>query len=560
MTARTRKAGPVHVRLVLPHQLFEEHLDAPQDTLFVFLEDDLLFRSLRFHQQKLVLHRAGMTIFARRAEAAGYEVHYVDTSADTPSQERLAAALAGCGATAVTYYDVVDDWLDRRLTQTLADAGVEVRVLETPQFITDREVLGTYFSSHNWRMQTFYEWQRKRLGIMVGPDGSPEGGRWSFDTENRKKLPKKIELPDLPEFDRPPEVRDAIAWVTAEFPDNPGNAESFNWPVTHRQAFDALEAFLAERFELFGPYEDSIAVGQTYLFHSALSSSMNTGLLSPGEVVDLALDFAGRHGTPIASVEGFVRQVIGWREYIRASYVLRGREMRTGNTLGFTADLDERWWTGDTGLEPVDSVITRILDTAYAHHIERLMILGNAALLMRAKPDAVYEWFMEMFIDAYDWVMVPNVYAMSQYAAGTMITTKPYVSGSNYIRKMSDFGEGPWRFSWDALYWEFVADHRELFARNPRSRMSVNLLDKMDTERRVSLRGEAARWIPGRGSGPTAEDGEAGAGNDAGTEPARTPTKARAPLEQEPSPGERSAVERRMAQAKPMTEATLPGL
>lgn len=550
----------MHVRLVLPHQLFEEHLDAPQDTLFVFLEDDLLFRSLRFHQQKLVLHRAGMTIFARRAEAAGYEVHYVDTSADTPSQERLAAALAGCGATAVTYYDVVDDWLDRRLTQTLADAGVEVRVLETPQFITDREVLGTYFSSHNWRMQTFYEWQRKRLGIMVGPDGSPEGGRWSFDTENRKKLPKKIELPDLPEFDRPPEVRDAIAWVTAEFPDNPGNAESFNWPVTHRQAFDALEAFLAERFELFGPYEDSIAVGQTYLFHSALSSSMNTGLLSPGEVVDLALDFAGRHGTPIASVEGFVRQVIGWREYIRASYVLRGREMRTGNTLGFTADLDERWWTGDTGLEPVDSVITRILDTAYAHHIERLMILGNAALLMRAKPDAVYEWFMEMFIDAYDWVMVPNVYAMSQYAAGTMITTKPYVSGSNYIRKMSDFGEGPWRFSWDALYWEFVADHRELFARNPRSRMSVNLLDKMDTERRVSLRGEAARWIPGRGSGPTAEDGEAGAGNDAGTEPARTPTKARAPLEQEPSPGERSAVERRMAQAKPMTEATLPGL
>jgi deoxyribodipyrimidine photolyase-related protein len=538
----------VHVQLVLPHQLFEEHLGAPEGTIFVFLEDDLLFRSLRFHQQKLVLHRSAMTIFARRVESAGYRVRYVDTSADTPSQERLGAALAECGATTVSYYDVVDDWLERRLAQTLADAGVEARVLETPQFLTDRDVFTTYFSSHNWRMQTFYEWQRKRLGILVEPDGSPEGGRWSFDTENRKKLPRKIELPDLPEFERPPEVTDAITWVASAFPDNPGNAEAFNWPVTHRQAFDALEAFLAERFELFGPYEDSIAVGQTYLFHSALSSSMNTGLLSPAEVVDLALDFAGRHGTPIASVEGFIRQVIGWREYIRASYVLRGREMRIGNTLGLTADLDERWWTGDTGLEPVDSVITRILDTAYAHHIERLMILGNAALLMRAKPDAVYEWFMEMFIDAYDWVMVPNVYAMSQYAAGTMITTKPYVSGSNYIRKMSDFGEGAWKFSWDALYWEFVADHRDLFARNPRSRMSVVLLDKMDAERRASLRNEAARWVPGKGP---ASDGE---------EAVRTPTGARAPLEEGTSAKELSVTERRMAIAKSGTEATLPGL
>jgi deoxyribodipyrimidine photolyase-related protein len=490
----------VHVQLVLPQQLFEEHLEASPDTRFVFLEDDLLFRNLRFHQQKLVLHRAGMTLFARRVEAAGYAVDYVETSAEHTSQERLYALLLECGATTVTYYDVVDDWLDRRLTRTLADAGIGSRVLETPQFLTPRDLVATYFSSSNWRMQGFYEWQRRRLGILVGADGSPEGGRWSFDSENRKKLPRKITLPELPQFERLPEVRDAIAWVQSAFPDNPGNAESFNWPVTHRQAFDALEAFLVERFQLFGPYEDSIAEGQTYLFHSALSSSMNTGLLNPAEVVELALDFAERHGTPLASVEGFLRQIIGWREYIRASYVLRGREMRTGNTLQLTADLDRSWWTGETGLVPVDSVITRLLDTAYAHHIERLMVLGNAALLMRARPDAVYEWFMEMFIDAYDWVMVPNVYAMSQYAAGSMITTKPYVSGSNYIRKMSDFKDGPWRFSWDALYWEFVGDYRELFARNPRSRMSVMLFDRMDAGRRVELRQEAARWISGDGS------------------------------------------------------------
>ncbi len=536
---RPRQEGTiVHVQLVLPHQLFEEHLEASRDTLFVFLEDDLMFRSLRFHQQKLVLHRAAMTIFARRITDVGYLVRYVETSAEASSQDRLAAVLAECGASTVTCYDVVDDWLDRRLTRTLADAGVELRVLETPQFLTPRDVIATYFSSHNWRMQTFYEWQRKRLGIMVGSDGSPEGGKWSFDAENRKKLPRKITLPSMPEFERLPEVEEAIAWVQADFPDNPGRAEAFDWPVTHRQAFDALEAFLSERFALFGPYEDAIAEGQTYLFHSALSSSLNCGLLDPAEVVDLTLDFAGRHDTPIASVEGFIRQVIGWREYIRASYSLRGREMRTGNTLGLTADLDPRWWAGETGLAPVDSVITRILDTAYAHHIERLMILGNAALLMRARPDAVYEWFMEMFIDAYDWVMVPNVYAMSQYAAGTMITTKPYVSGSNYVKKMSDFRDGPWRLSWDALYWAFIDDHRPVFARNPRSNMVVALLDRMDAERRAALQEEADRWLPRTDASAP------------GRNRVRSPAQARAPLEEHPS----------TTDGGPSAAATLPGL
>ncbi len=536
----------MHVRLVLPHQLFEDHLEASPDTRFILLEDDLLFRELRFHQQKLVLHRAGMTLFTQRLRDAGFETDHLRTSAGSTSQEALAALLVDRGATVVTYYDVVDDWLERRLARTLADAGVESRVLETPQFLTSRGEIDAYFPSRSWRMQTFYEWQRKRLGILVEADGSPVGGKWSFDAENRKKLPKKITLPELPRFERPAEVQDAIEWVQSEFPDNPGNAESFNWPVTHRQAFDALEVFLTERFELFGPYEDAIAEGKTYLFHSALSSSMNTGLLSPAVVVDLALDFARRHGTPIASVEGFIRQVIGWREYMRASYVLRGVEMRTGNTLALAADLDERWWTGETGLAPVDSVITRVLDTAYAHHIERLMVLGNAALLMRAKPDDVYRWFMEMFIDAYDWVMVPNVYAMSQYAAGTLITTKPYVSGSNYVKKMSDFTDGPWRFSWDALYWEFVGDYRELFARNPRSRMSVVLYDRMDTERRTALRGEAARWIPDKG--PTSD----GSG-------VRTAPRARAPLDTSTTE-QRSPTGQPRTAKKSVTEATLPGL
>jgi deoxyribodipyrimidine photolyase-related protein len=186
------------------------------------------------------------------------------------------------------------------------------------------------------------------------------------------------------------------------------------------------------------------------------------------------------HTTPLASVEGFIRQIIGWREYMRATYRTGGRQMRTANRLANQRALADGWWDASTGLAPVDLVISRVLATGYAHHIERLMVLGNAMSLLRIHPDAVYEWFMEMFIDAYDWVMVPNVYAMSQFAAGDTITTKPYVSGSNYLRKMSDLPPGEWTPDWDGLYWTFIDDHRAVFEANHRTRMVVSLLDKMD--------------------------------------------------------------------------------
>jgi len=494
----------------MPHQLFEAHLEAPRGTVFVLVEHDLMFRQYAFHTQKLVLHRASMRRFATRLRAAGHDVEVIETDADTTSRAALAQVLARLEPTRLSVYDVVDDWLLRDLVATAADVGYELGgpdVLETPNFLTTREQILGHFTGGSGgsssrtptktsaRMATFYAWQRRRLDVLVEADGSPVGGKWSFDEDNRRKLPKGHPVPRTPAPERPPEVSEAIAWVREAFPDNPGNAEAFAWPTSHAEAEASYEVFLAERFEQFGPFEDAISTAHGVVFHSVLTPGLNIGLISPQHVLARALEVGAETDVPLASVEGFVRQVIGWREYMRATYHLWGARMRSGNRLGHTRALAPGWWDATTGLDPVDHVLRRVLETGYAHHIERLMVFGNATCLLRTDPDAVYEWFMEMFIDAYDWVMVPNVYAMSQFAAGAAITTKPYVSGSNYLRKQSDLAKGEWTQDWDALYWTFVRDHQDVFATNPRSRMISNLYDRMAPDTKAEHIRRAGTWL-----------------------------------------------------------------
>lgn len=514
--------GP-ELRLVLPHQLFDQHLDAAAGTVFVLIEHDLMFRQYSFHAQKLVLHRATMTRFARRLRGRGFEVEVLASDAGRPSGEQLAALVRGRRPSRVTWFDVVDDWLERDLDAALNDGGYRPReadVLETPNFLTSRREIDDWFAGKTARMHDFYVWQRRRLDLLM-ENGRPVGGKWSFDAENRKKLPRgytpatvgrfaghpavepqgsfdltgldgpAAEQPDGgPQAGQHRDVADAIDWVAREFPDAPGDPTLFAWPTSAGEARDHLREFVRDRLNDFGPYEDAISAGHPFIAHGLLTPALNVGLLDPREVVDAVLDGADE-ATPLASVEGFIRQVIGWREYMRATYRTGGRALRSANRLGHRNELGEGWWDAGTGLAPVDLVVSRVLATGYAHHIERLMVLGNAMSLLRIHPDAVYEWFMELFIDAYDWVMVPNVYAMSQFAAGDAITTKPYVSGSNCLKKMSDLPPGQWTADWDGLYWTFIADHREVFAANPRSRMVVSLLDGMDPETRARHRNRA---------------------------------------------------------------------
>jgi deoxyribodipyrimidine photolyase-related protein len=306
--------------------------------------------------------------------------------------------------------------------------------------------------------------ERRRLDIMMN-EGSPEGKRWTFDKYNRRRMPGNIKIPELPHLKKNEFVKEAIKYVENQFPNHPGHLDHFFYPITHKEAEMWLDDFIKNKLALFGDYQDYIHHKEPYLFHSLLSSSINIGLLTPWLVVEKVLS---ANNIPLNSKEGFIRQIIGWREFLRAIYCREGCKQRTCNYLNNVKDIPDKVWNGKTGLEPFDKTINRVYQNAYAHHIERLMVIGNLFLLLGIHPDQVYRWFMMFFIDAYDWVMVPNVYGMSQYADGGLITTKPYVSSSNYLKNMSNYSSVEWKTIWDGLYWSFIYKNRELLLHNPR--------------------------------------------------------------------------------------------
>jgi deoxyribodipyrimidine photolyase-related protein len=311
----------------------------------------------------------------------------------------------------------------------------------------------------------------------------PEGGKLTYDSENRKKYPKNktppsIQFPDMSKYHK-----EAISYIKENFDDHYGELNDFiNYPIDFESTEQWLQQFFEYRFHEFGAYEDSIVKEENFLNHSLLSPLINVGLMHPMDVIHKAIDYARTNDVPINSTEGFVRQILGWREFIRGVYQVKGTEERTKNFWKFHRKIPKSFYDGTTGIQPIDDVIKKVNKTAYAHHIERLMILGNFMVLCEFHPNEVYKWFMELFIDAYDWVMVPNVYGMSLYADGGLMSTKPYISSSNYIMKMSNYTKGAWQATWDGLFWTFMDKHREFFLSNPRLGMLIRTFDKMKQE------------------------------------------------------------------------------
>lgn len=475
--------------LLLPNQLFAHHpCLAQRPDKVVLFEDPLFFGDAIYpatmHRQKLWLHRASMARFREVLIAQGFDASIYPYEHEKGACLRLFERFRSSGIEQVAIVDPADFISEKRLRAAAKETQIALNVHPSPGFLNSQEVNKAWATGRKrWFMAEFYKGQRRRLNVMM-EDDQPVGGQWSFDEDNRKKVPKAL-LNSLPWMDWPThnEIdQSAKDSVLADFPGAIGQLDRLYYPTSHKDAADWLTQFLERRFDRFGDYEDAIVEGENWLWHAVLTPALNIGLLTPKQVVDAALEHAERRNIPLNSVEGFIRQIIGWREFMRATYDDLGVQMRTTNHWNHQRPMPAAFYDGTTGIEPLDDTIRRVLDTGYCHHIERLMVLGGFMFLCEINPDDVYRWFMEMFVDSYDWVMVPNVYAMSQHADGGLITTKPYFSGSNYIRKMSHWGKGPWADVWDGLYWRFILKHADRLVRNPRWAMMCRTAQRMPTD------------------------------------------------------------------------------
>lgn len=480
------------ILLIFPHQLYAKHPGLKLGPARVILTEDSLFFSdkhhpAKFHQQKLWLHRASMKRYEAELVDDGYDVDYLPLDENKTLIDHLEQAIKTQDRRGqLCAIDPTDFLLEKRLSRAADELGMELELLPNPGFINSTKENTEYRAEKKrWFMADFYKWQRRRLSILM-EDGEPVGGQWSFDEVNRKKVPKKL-LPSIPpilKLRRDQIDYDAVKYVQKNFGDNPGTLDELCYPTSHKDAKRWLKHFLEKRFENFGTYEDAIVEGESWLWHSVLTSSLNIGLLTPDDVISEALSFAKKCDVPVNSVEGFVRQIIGWREFMRATYEDLGVAMRTTNHWNHTRAMPDCFYDASTGIAPIDDTIERLLRTGYCHHIERLMVLGGFMFLCEIDPDEIYRWFMEMFVDSYDWVMVPNVYAMSQNADGGAITTKPYFSGSSYILKMSHYKRGSWCDVWDGLYWRWIWNHVDELGKNPRWAMMCSVAKKMDRNKR----------------------------------------------------------------------------
>ncbi|MEP6747608.1 MAG: cryptochrome/photolyase family protein [Bacteroidota bacterium] len=472
------------ITIIFPHQLYKLHPAANRSWPIYLLEEMLFFRQYNFHKQKLILHRASMKTYQDYLAQQKYAVEYIETSNPQSDIRKLIPAIAAKGIKQIHYAATTDDWLEKRMRLACLATGIELIQYPTPQFLNNIHDASHFFAKRKTYFQTdFYIAQRKERKILLEANDKPLGGKWSYDADNRLKFPKNEIAPVIALPAHNNYVQEAREYVEKHFPGNYGNADPFFYPTSFADAEKWLSDFLANRFSKFGIYEDAIVATEHFLYHSVLSPLLNTGLLEPQQVIGKAIDAAIEYEIPLNSLEGFIRQIIGWREFIRIVYELEGGKQRTKNYWGFNRKIPASFWKGETGIEPIDVIIKKILTTGYAHHIERLMVLGNFMLLCEFNPDEVYKWFMEMFVDSYDWVMVPNVYGMTQFADGGLMTTKPYISGSNYLMKMGNFAKGPWQQVWDGLFWRFMHVHRDFFLQNPRLGMLINTFDKMAPEK-----------------------------------------------------------------------------
>ena len=484
------------INIIFPNQLFEKSFSIFNGCKTYLIEEHLFFKQYNFHKQKIFFHRSSMKSYEDFLIKKGVEVIYVDSNNENSDIRNF---LNKTEISKVNIYHPEDNWLEKRIKETCQINKIEIKIYENPLFLTSRDSLFPFFNPEKKKLfqTSFYKNQRKKFNILINEYDKPSGGKWTYDDMNRKKFPKNKKTPSI-DYSKIKSINflDSYNYVENNFTKNFGEINSFQlYPTDFKSAKIWFNNFLKTRFDEFGIYEDAVLINESIINHSVISPLINSGLLEPKYIVETSLDYYKKYDIPLNSMEGFIRQIIGWREFIRGVYYSKGTEERTKNYWNFKRKIPKSFYEGSTGIDPIDDTIKKVKKTAYGNHIERLMILGNFMILCEFDPDEVYKWFMEVFIDSYDWVMVPNVYGMSQFADGGLMSTKPYISSSNYIIKMSDYKKGSWSEIWDGLFWTFMDKQRDFFKKNPRMRMLISSFDKMDSMKKEKLLIDADNFL-----------------------------------------------------------------
>ncbi len=462
------------------------------------------------HPKKIAFIFAAMRKFAARLKAGGWRVAYTrlddpDTAGSMPGELLRRAAEFSANEVIATE---PGEW---RLIDALGEVPLTVTLLEDDRFIAShREFEGWAEGRKSLRMEYFYREMRRKTGLLM--DGNqPEGGQWNFDHDNRKPAPDSVTFEGPMRFEPDDVVRDVLALVEERFGDNFGDLHPFTLATDAEQAQAHLQHWLDGGAPSFGDFQDAMLHDHRFLFHAFVGAYINSGLLDPVAVC-WAVEAAFRAGhVPLNAAEGFIRQVIGWREYVRGIYFLEGRDYTDRNILGHERKLPDVFWGGKTWMNCMSHAVAQTKEEGYAHHIQRLMVTGNFALLAGIDPAEVHEWYLAVYIDAFEWVEAPNVIGMSQFADGGIIASKPYVSSGNYIHKMSDYcgtcsykvkeKTGPDACPFNLLYWDFLVRHRDRFSNNPRMGQMYRVWDKMDTQRQSTVLHDAQTFLTKLDSG-----------------------------------------------------------
>lgn len=455
---------------------------------------------VRHHPKKIALIFAAMRKFAAALQADGWKVAYTQLDDSDNAGSIVGELLRRAEQTGATEVIATEpgEW---RLIDSLKYAPVKVHIRPDDRFIASHaEFEGWAKGRKALRMEYFYRDMRRKTGLLMDGD-KPVGGKWNFDHDNRKPAPDEIKTDGPPRFDPDEITRDVLALVASRFDTHFGTLEPFWFATTRNEALKVLDHFIATALPRFGDYQDAMLNDHAFLYHAVVSPYMNMGLLSPLEVCEAAAKAYADGTAPINAVEGFIRQIIGWREYVRGIYFLEGPDYTSRNALKHDRDLPAFYWGTETRMNCVSKAVAQTQEHAYAHHIQRLMVTGNFALLAGVDPAQVHEWYLEVYADAYEWVEAPNTIGMSQFADGGVIASKPYVSSGAYINKMSDYckkchysvttktGEGACPFN--LLYWHFLIRHRDRFSGNPRMGNMYATWDRMDEDRRETVLADA---------------------------------------------------------------------